>query len=112
VAWFAPDIPVQGGPALYGGLPGMILVLALNGGNTIYGATTVSLEGAGEEVVPPVDEGRAMSGEEYRDFVADEVRDMRRSLRRMRREARHLDDCAVGGQDGRMTLSCFDRGGA
>lgn len=111
VAWFTPDIPVQGGPALYGGLPGMILVLALNGGDTIYGATAVSLEGVEDEVAPPADEGRAMSREEYRSFVADQVRDMRRSLRRLRNRARHLDECAVGGQNGSLTLSCFDRGG-
>ena len=111
VAWFAPDIPVQAGPALYGGLPGMILVLSLNGGSTIYGATAVSLDGAEEEIVPPADEARVVSQEEYRSFVNDEIRDMRRSLRGLRNRARHLDECALGGKSGRMTLSCFDRGG-
>ena len=38
-AWFAPAIPVSGGPAFFGGLPGMILVLSLNGGLTTYAAT-------------------------------------------------------------------------
>lgn len=111
VAWFAPDIPVQAGPALYGGLPGMILVLSLNGGSTIYGATAVSLDGAEGEIVPPADEGRVVSPEEYRSFVSDKIGDMRRSFRRMRNQGRHLDDCALGGKAGRMSLSCFDRGG-
>ena len=111
VAWFAPDIPVRGGPALYGGLPGMILVLSLNGGSTIYGATAVSLDSAEDEIVPPADEGRVVSREEYASFVSDEIRDMRRSLRSLRNRARHLDECALGGKSGHMTLSCFDRGG-
>lgn len=111
VAWFVPDIPVQAGPALYGGLPGMILVLSLNGGSTIYGATGVSLNGAEEQIVPPPVEGRLVSQEEYQSFVKDEIRDMRRSLRGLRNRARHLDECALGGKSGRMTLSCFDRGG-
>lgn len=112
VAWFAPDIPVQAGPALHGGLPGMILVLSLNGGSTVYGATAVSLDGAEEQIVPPADEGRMVSPEEYQSFVRDEIRDMRRSLRRMRNQGRHLDDCALGGKNGRIRLSCFDRGGS
>lgn len=112
VAWFAPDIPVQAGPALYGGLPGMILVLSLNGGSTVYGATAVSLDGAEEQIVPPADEGRMVSPEEYQSFVRDEIGDMRRSLRRMRNQSRHLDDCALGGKNGRIRLSCFDRGGS
>lgn len=112
VAWFAPDIPVEAGPALYGGLPGMILVLSLNGGSTVYGATAVSLDGAEEQIVPPADEGRMVSPEEYQSFVRDEIRDMRRSLRRMRNQGRHLDDCALGGKNGRIRLSCFDRGGS
>ena len=112
VAWFAPDIPVQAGPALYGGLPGMILVLSLNGGSTIYGATAVSLDDTEEQIVPPADEGRVVSPEEYRSFVNDKIGDMRRSFRRMRNQGRHLDDCALGGKSGRMRLSCFDRGGS
>ena len=42
-AWFAPDIPVSFGPALYGGLPGMILALSVNEGVTTYTATEVVL---------------------------------------------------------------------
>lgn len=111
VAWFAPDIPVQGGPALYGGLPGMILVLSLNGGSTVYAATAVSLDGPEGEIVPPADEGRVIAQDEYEPFVSDGMRDMRRSFRRMRNQAPHLQRCALGMMDGRLALSCFDRQG-
>lgn len=111
VAWFAADIPVQGGPALHGGLPGMILVLFLNGGSTNYGATAISLDGAEDEIVPPADEGRVVSGEAYQSFVSDKVKEMGRTLRSLRNRGRHLDECALAGKSGHMTLSCFDRGG-
>ncbi len=111
VAWFAPDVPVQGGPALYGGLPGMILVLSLNGGSTVYAATAISLDGAEAVIVPPADEGRVMAREEYEPFVSDGVRDMRRDFRRLRNQARHLQQCALGMSSGRLALSCYDRRG-
>lgn len=112
VAWFAPDIPVSGGPALFGGLPGMILVLSLNGGNTIYAATAVSLDGVDGEIAPPADGGRVMTPEEYGSFVSDEIRDMRRSFRRLRNQQRHLQRCALGVSSGQLRLPCFEPPGA
>lgn len=111
VAWFAPGIPVQGGPALHGGLPGMILVLSLNGGSTVYAATAVSLDGPEGKIAPPADEGRMMAQEEYEPFVSEGVRDMRRSFRRLRNQRLNLQRCALGVTNGRLALSCFDREG-
>ncbi|MXX56641.1 MAG: GLPGLI family protein [Gemmatimonadetes bacterium] len=108
VAWFAPDIPVPSGPALFGGLPGMILVLALNGGNTVYAATAVSLDGVDNEIVPPENEERLMTQDEYDSFVSDEIRDMRRQFRRLRNQGPHLEQCALARRNGRLSLSCFD----
>ncbi|MCH8960527.1 MAG: GLPGLI family protein [Bacteroidetes bacterium] len=42
-AWFTPEIPVPAGPGRYGGLPGLILVLNLNDGQTTYVAQELSL---------------------------------------------------------------------
>ena len=50
-AWFAPDIPVSAGSSLYGGLPGMILVLSLKQGRTTYSATEVALEGVEDGLI-------------------------------------------------------------
>jgi len=41
-AWFAPEIPVSIGPDVYGGLPGLILAVDLNGENILL-ATSVNL---------------------------------------------------------------------
>ncbi len=94
-AWFAPDIPVSGGPALYGGLPGMILVLSLNGGRTAYAATEISLDGVADGVIRMPEVGEARSEEEYRSMVATQIRQVRQSVRGMVRAYREVE-CTVG----------------
>jgi GLPGLI family protein len=42
VAWFAPDIPVPAGPDLQGQLPGLILELNIDNGQTTYQAVELS----------------------------------------------------------------------
>ena len=61
-AWFAPDIPVSGGPAAYGGLPGMILMLSLDGGRTTYAATEISLDGIEDGSIRMPEGGRSEVG--------------------------------------------------
>ncbi len=72
-AWFAPDIPVSGGPALYGGLPGMILSLSVAGGRTRYDATEIDLGGVAEGVIAPPDEGDVVSEDEYHSLIERET---------------------------------------
>ena len=94
-AWFAPDIPVSGGPALHGGLPGMILVLSLNGGGIAYAATEVSLDGVEDGVIRMPEVGEARSEEEYRSMVATQIRQVRQTVRDMVRSYRDVE-CTVG----------------
>ncbi|GAB2785241.1 GLPGLI family protein [Rhabdobacter roseus] len=44
VAWFTDAIPCPSGPAVYGGLPGLILELDVNEGEMIYTATSLGLK--------------------------------------------------------------------
>lgn len=85
-AWFTPEIPVAAGPGPYGGLPGMILVVSVDEGHTLYAATDVVLGGLGEEgIIRPPQEGDEVSRDEYERIVAeklDEVRTLRGSGRR------------------------------
>ena len=108
-AWFAPDIKVPAGPALYGGLPGMILVLSLNGGRTVFRATEVSLEDINAEMIRMPGEGRVSSEEEYRSIVNDEIRQVRRVMERFRREMGTGAECVVRPSENRMGLRCFQR---
>ena len=78
-AWFTPQIPVQGGPASYGGLPGMILLLSLDDGQTQYQATEVALEELEAGLIHPPDEGREVSREEFDKIVADKMEELTRT---------------------------------
>lgn len=83
-AWFTPEIPVAGGPGPYGGLPGMILVLSVDDGETKYFATEVALGDLEEDLIRMPEEGREISREEYDRVVEEKMEEMRK-LRPIRR---------------------------
>ncbi len=83
-AWFTPEIPVSAGPGPYGGLPGMILVVSVDGGKELYSATEVDLTALEDGAMAPPDEGEEVSPEEFEALVEEkleEVRSMRRRIR-------------------------------
>ncbi len=97
-AWFAPDIPVSVGPALYGGLPGMILVLSLDQGRTVYAATEVALETVEDGLIQVPKEGESVSSEEFRSIINFQIEDIISLFRDMVRY--HQDvKCIVGRRD-------------
>ena len=83
-AWFTPEIPVQGGPATFGGLPGMILVVSVNDGEVQYTATGVSLSAIAEGVIVRPTEGDEVTREEYEKIVAEKLEELRSTQRRIR----------------------------
>lgn len=80
-AWFTPQIPIPGGPASYGGLPGMILVLSLNDGQTQYQATEVALQELEAGLIRPPEEGDEVSYEDFEKLVKERIEEMTRSRR-------------------------------
>ena len=64
VAWFSPEIPVQLGPSIFGGLPGLILAVERNG-ETAYLATSVHLTPPAEEAMLKPDKGTRVSVDEF-----------------------------------------------
>lgn len=76
-AWFTPQIPVPGGPGEYGGLPGMILSLSVDGGRIVYSATGVSLMPVDEGAIRPPTQGQEVSREEYEGIVAERLEELR-----------------------------------
>ena len=107
-AWFAPHIPVSGGPVLYGGLPGMILVLSLNDGRTTYAATEISLDGVEDGLIRMPEVGEARSEEEFRSMVAHQIRQVRKAVRDMVTAYQDVE-CTVGLQAG--LLRCLQSRG-
>jgi len=75
-AWFSPDIPVSAGPGLYGGLPGMILVLSINDGQTVFSAQEIVLEGAEEGAIKAPKEGKKVSQAEFDEIVEEKMKEM------------------------------------
>ena len=76
-AWFAPGIPVPGGPALYGGLPGLILMLSLDEGHETYTAAEVDLETVPEFEKPS--KGRSVTVEKFDQIVADKLAELEKT---------------------------------
>lgn len=97
-AWFTPDIPVSFGPALYGGLPGMILALSVNEGVTTYTATKVVLEAVEGGLIRVPEDGEAISSEEYRSYLSSAVTQMISTYRNMTTWYANVE-CMVGWRD-------------
>ncbi|MCH1571818.1 MAG: GLPGLI family protein [Longimicrobiales bacterium] len=76
-AWFTPQIPVMGGPASFGGLPGMILVVSVNDGQEQYSATQVSLSAVAEDVIVAPSDGDEVTREEYERIVEEKLEELR-----------------------------------
>ncbi len=81
-AWFTPEIPVPGGPASYGGLPGMILVLSVDGGRTQYFATEIALGDVDAELIRVPEDGDRVLREEYEEIVKEKLAELERLYRR------------------------------
>ena len=77
-AWFTPQIQVSAGPAGYGGLPGMILVLSLDGGRTQYFATEIALGEVDASLIRAPEGGDEVSREEYEAIVEEKLDELRR----------------------------------
>ena len=77
-AWFTPQIPVSSGPAAYGGLPGMILVLSVNDGQIQYQAAEVALGELEDGLIAPPEEGDEVSQEDFERLVKERLEDMAR----------------------------------
>jgi len=86
-AWFTPEIPVSTGPGLFGGLPGLILVVSVDDGHLMYSATEVNLDGLEDGAIKPPEDGREVTRDEYEEIVAEKLAELE-SLRRSRGRGR------------------------
>ncbi len=64
VAWFAIGIPNSSGPETYGGLPGTILEMDINDGESVYTATAISDKVEVKEIKEPK-KGKRLARAEY-----------------------------------------------
>ncbi|MDR0724918.1 MAG: GLPGLI family protein [Prevotellaceae bacterium] len=67
VAWYCPDIPIDAGPDIYSGLPGLILKLEVNDGVRVYNG--ISIEPL-ETEIQKLEEGEKVNSEEFLAILA------------------------------------------
>jgi hypothetical protein len=79
-AWFTPDIPISAGPAQYGGLPGLILTLAVDSNRIVYTATAIDTTAAVAEIKAPSD-GSKVTREEYEKIVKEKMDEIAKQRR-------------------------------
>jgi GLPGLI family protein len=77
IAWFTSDIPISAGPGIYQGqLPGLILEVEENSGQTVFKAVEISPKVSVSKIKEPKD-GKKMTAAEFdkeRDRVMEEMR--------------------------------------
>lgn len=79
-AWFTPEIPVSAGPAQYGGLPGLILTLAVDSNRVTYTATAVDTAAVIKGIKAPSD-GSKVTKAEYDKIVEEKLAEMAKQRR-------------------------------
>lgn len=78
-AWFTPEIPVQHGPAEYGGLPGLILEINANG--TTMLCSKIVLNPEDREDIEPATKGDVVGLEEYNTTFEKKMEEMSQRFR-------------------------------
>lgn len=72
-AWYCPDIPINDGPNIYWGLPG--LIIELDSPETFYSLISVKTNSSrGSEIKPPTD-GKEISSEEFNKIKKEKLGD-------------------------------------
>lgn len=82
-AYFTSELPVSVGPAEYGGLPGLILAVEING-ETAYMATSIVLTKPDPALLAKPDTGKAMTQSDFMTMKAEKEKEWKetRSQRR------------------------------
>tara|TARA_B100000900_G_scaffold389333_1_gene382143 strand:+ start:73 stop:891 length:819 start_codon:yes stop_codon:yes gene_type:complete len=78
-AWFTPQIPVSTGPAMYGGLPG--LILEINDDRTTMLCTKVIINPKEKIKIKAPSKGKEVSLVEYQQIAKDKAEEMRNMYR-------------------------------
>ncbi|HIF84731.1 MAG TPA: GLPGLI family protein [Flavobacteriaceae bacterium] len=73
-AWFTPEIPVSTGPAMYGGLPG--LILEINDDKTIILCTKVVLNPKVKIKIKAPSKGKVVTKSEFDQIAKDKAKEM------------------------------------
>lgn len=84
VAYFTPEIPISLGPDEFVGLPGLVLAVEKNG-ETVYLATSVSLDALEEDAVAEPQDGQKVTQDEFDEIVKEKVMEYEETRRHPQR---------------------------
>ncbi len=76
VAWFTPQILVSSGPGEFGKLPGMILEIDINEGESLITASKVKLQALPEDAIVAPKKGKSVTQEEFDQIVEEKTKEM------------------------------------
>lgn len=76
VAWFTSELPVAIGPDNYNQLPGAILMVSVDDGNTEIKATEIKLEDPDKLALSKPNKGKRVTPDEYHKIVEEKTREM------------------------------------
>lgn len=75
-AWFTPQIAVPAGPTIYGGLPGLVLAVEMDGGNRVIEAVSVELDPVDDALLKRPRKGKKVNEEEFQAIVDEKMEEM------------------------------------
>lgn len=78
VAWFTDAVPVPGGPGQYGGLPGLVMEVDINEGETIISAQKVELRKVTEKEMKVPSGGKKVTEKEFNKVREDYMNEVRK----------------------------------
>ncbi len=76
IAWFAPTIPVSTGPENYNLLPGMVLQVDINDGETVIVAQSAEWKKPSEKAMKAPKGGKSITADEFRSIVDEQMKKM------------------------------------
>lgn len=81
--WFSPEIPVASGPAGYGGLPGLIIFVDINNGETQISLNTLVMREIAKDEIKEPKKGKEVTRSEFMEMRKKKMQQMREQRREM-----------------------------
>lgn len=72
IAWYAEDIQSPSGPEVYGGLPGLILLLNINDGEMVYAAQEIAAGNPDHKLVQAPADGKKITRAAFRKMMEEQ----------------------------------------
>ncbi len=79
VAWFTSQIPVSAGPSKFAQLPGLVVQVEIDGGNTTIIAENISLKNLEKGTIKAPKKGKKVTRAEFKKIQKEKFEEMRKS---------------------------------